>query len=219
MTSTLLPPPLAGTCSWPSSKGGPFPQHGPSSCILHPEPHPLDSSTLQGTGARLHVPWSLCSCPHSTLPCSHPVRVPWALTKFSSVTGGPESPPHSHPPSPRASLLFPLSHAHPLPLNPRPSPHLLCSAHLLGLHLSLVPRPQWALTISILYPKSLFMPLGQQAFPTGSLLPGSPHAYWLSDPNPLWRCDLTPSNPSHHVGASQCAPWLSVLSSLATPTF
>ena len=127
MTSTLLPPPLAGTCSWPSSKGGPFPQHGPSSCILHPEPHPLDSSTLQGTGARLHVPWSLCSCPHSTLPCSHPVRVPWALTKFSSVTGGPESPPHSHPPSPRASLLFPLSHAHPLPLNPRPSPHLLCS--------------------------------------------------------------------------------------------
>uniref|UniRef100_A0A4W2G1L7 MHC class I-like antigen recognition-like domain-containing protein n=1 Tax=Bos indicus x Bos taurus TaxID=30522 RepID=A0A4W2G1L7_BOBOX len=27
--------------------------------------------------------------------------------------------------------------------------------------------PQWTLTISILYPKSLFVPLGQQAFPTG----------------------------------------------------
>lgn len=94
--------------------------------------------------------------------------------------------------SPLQSLPFP--HSRNTALGPLPT-------SLAFITLSLVPRPQWALTISILYPKSLFMPLGQQAFPTGSLLPGSPHAYWLSDPNPLWRCDLTPSSPSHHVGA------------------
>ena len=156
-------------------------------------------------------------------PSSHQSQAPWC----------PESP----PPSPRASLLFclslnprrggsPLGHAHPLPLNPRPSPHLLCSlfpsptvgilalgplsTSLAFITLSLVPQPQSTLTISILYPKSLFMPLGQQAFPTGSLLPG-PHPLLAGCLNPLWRCDLTPSNPSHHVGASQCAPWLSLL--------
>lgn len=210
MISTLLPLPLAGTCSWPSSKGGLSPNKAPPP-LLHPEPHPLDSSTLQGTGA------GMATCPAPTL-----VRVPWALTKFSSVTGSllwlPRNstslspsltqgiPPLSPEP---CSSLAPQSQALTTsPLQSLPFPHSRNTAlgplptSLAFVTLSLVPRPQWALTISILYPKSLFMPLGQQAFPTGSLLPGSPHAYWLSDPNPLWRCDLTPSNPSHHVGAS-----------------
>lgn len=153
------------------------------------------------------------------MPCSHPcpsalgphqvtgslLWLPRISTSLSpSLTQG--IPPLSPEP---CSSLAPQSQALTTsPLQSLPFPHSRNTAlgplptSLAFITLSLVPRPQWALTISILYPKSLFMPLGQQAFPTGSLLPGSPHAYWLSDPNPLWRCDLTPSNPSHHVGAS-----------------
>ena len=117
----------------------PFPLHGPSP-LLPPKPHPLDSSTPQATGAGLHLPWSLCSSPHGTLPCSHPC--PTALGPHQVLINHR---PHGaqnlhltlilpHPGHPSSSVFTltqgggsPLSHAPPLPLNPRPSPRLLCS--------------------------------------------------------------------------------------------
>ena len=140
MTPTLLPSPCAGTCSWPSSKGGLSPNTAPPhSCILNLTlwiPPLSRAQVLDSTSPGPSAAAPMAPCPAPTL-----VRVPWALTKFSSITGPllwcPESPPHSHPPSTRVPLLFclylnprrgsALSHAHPLPLNPRPSPHLLCS--------------------------------------------------------------------------------------------
>lgn len=109
-------------------QGGAFPATWPlpHSCILN-------LTLWIPPLSRAQVPDSTCPGPSAAAPiapCPAPtlVRVPWALTKSQAPSCGcPESPPHSHPPSPRASLLFPLSHAHPLPLNPRPSPHLLCS--------------------------------------------------------------------------------------------
>lgn len=199
MTPTLRP--RAGTCSWPSTKGSLSPNRAPPhSCILNltlwipplPGLQVLDS-TCPGPSAVPHMaiallpPLSDCLGPS---PSSHQSQAPWC----------PESPPHSHPPSPRASLLFclylnPRRGVTPEPCSPLapqsqalttsslqslPFPHSRNTARgplptsLAFITLSLVPRPQWTLTISILYPKSLFVPLGQQAFPTGSLLPG-PH--------------------------------------------
>ena len=231
----FLPPPRAGTCSWPSSKGSFSPNTAPPhSCILNftlwipplPGPQVLESS-CPGPSA---VP-PMAPCPAPTL-----VRLLWALTKFSSITGPmvPESP----PPSPRASLLFCLS------LNPRrgvtpgpcsplapqsqalttsslqslPFPHSrnTCpwsTVHLLSLH-----HPLFGSTTPVdshylnLVSEILVYATWSAGFSYRESSPRPPPpACWLPDPNPLWRCDLTPSNPSHHVGASQCAPWLSLL--------
>lgn len=179
-------------------QGEPFPQHGPSP-LLHPKPHPLDSSTPRASGAGVLLPWSVCSSPHDTLPCSHPC--PTALgphqvlinhrphgaqnlhlphpghpssSVFTLTQGGGVTPEPCSPLAPQSQALIasslqslPFPHSRNTALGPLPT-------SLAFITLSLVPRPQWTLTISILYPKSLFVPLGQQAFPTGSLLPG-PH--------------------------------------------
>ena len=63
--------PVQAPALGPHPRGGLSPNMAPPP-LLHPKPHPLDSSTLQATGAGLHLPWSLCSFPHGTLPCFHP---------------------------------------------------------------------------------------------------------------------------------------------------
>ena len=168
MTPTLLPSPCAGTCSWPSSKGGLSPNTAPPhSCILNLTlwiPPLSRAQVLGSTSPGPSAAAPMAPCPAPTL-----VRVPWALTKFSSITGPllwcPESPPHSHPPSTRVPLLFCLY------LNPRrgvsPEP---CS--------SLAPQSQ-ALTTSPLqslpFPHSRDTALGplptSLAFITLSLVP------------------------------------------------
>ena len=184
----------------PPPRGGLSPNTAPPP-LLRPEPHPLDSSTLQGTGAGLHVPWSLCSCPHGPLPCSHRCpsalgphqvlinhRPPLVVAQNLPLTLQPGHPSSSVftltqggvTPEPCSSLAPQSQALTTSPLQSLPFPHSRDTAlgplptSLAFITLSLVPRPQWALTVSILYPKSLFMPLGQQAFPTGSLHPG-PH--------------------------------------------
>ena len=191
MTPTFLPPPLCRHLLLDLVQGRPFPQHGPSP-LLHPEPHPLDSSTLQGAGAGLHVPWSLCSSCHGTLPSSHPcasaLGLHQILINHKPPLWFPESPPHSHPPSPGAPLF--CLHANPREgVSPEPCPRPVpqsqalstissaasCPSSTVGILPLVHCPPPWPSSPSLWFldtsklslPQQnlCFMPLGQLIFP------------------------------------------------------
>ena len=112
-----------------------FPQHGPSP-LLHPKLHPLDSSTPRATGAGVLLPWSLCSSPHGTLPCSH--SCPTALGPHQVlINHRPHGAQNLHLPHPGhpSSSVFPLTQGgegHPwamlTPCPSIPGPHHIFSA-------------------------------------------------------------------------------------------